>query len=137
MGEKLSIISLWRAKRRENRAGTQCDTMYTHCEGVIMAKTATLNVRVNEEIKQQAEQICAQLGTSVSGAVNMLLSQIVLKRSIPFEVSAPKYEKPVGLASMTKEEIDVMLQEGLDDIAAGRVQPMEVVHAELRERYGI
>ena len=38
---------------------------------------------------------------------------------------------------MTKEQIDMELQKGMDDIAAGRVVSADEVDAEMRRLYGI
>ena len=46
-----------------------------------------LQIRTNEADKAAAAEILAQLGTNTSAVVNMLLKQIILTRSIPFEIS--------------------------------------------------
>ena len=45
--------------------------------------------------------------------------------------------KPVAIGGMTKEQIDMELQKGMDDIAAGRVVSADEVDAEMRRLYGI
>ena len=55
-----------------------------------MEKTATLNLRVNPTLKQDAENILGRLGIPMSTAVDMFLNQIVLKGGIPFAVTLPK-----------------------------------------------
>ena len=47
---------------------------------------ALIQVRTSEEDKALAAKILAELGTNTSAVVNMLLTQIILTRSIPFEV---------------------------------------------------
>lgn len=54
-----------------------------------MAKTF-LQVRTDEEIKEQASRILDELGTNLSSVVNLLLHQIVLTKSIPFEIKLPQ-----------------------------------------------
>lgn len=51
-----------------------------------MAKTSNLNIRVDEAIKKQAEQICMELGTSMSNAINMFLCSMVRYHGFPFEL---------------------------------------------------
>ena len=60
-----------------------------------MAKTAYINVRVEEEVKLRAEQILNELGINTSTAIDMFLSQIILKDGLPFDVRIPRinYEK--------------------------------------------
>ena len=54
-----------------------------------MAKTF-LQVRTDERDKEQASVILEQLGTNLSSVVNMLLKQIIMTKSIPFEVRMSK-----------------------------------------------
>ena len=55
-----------------------------------MARTANVFVRVEPEIKEEAENILEQLGIPMSNAVGMFLRQIVLQKGIPFEMKLPK-----------------------------------------------
>ena len=55
-----------------------------------MEKTATLNLRVNPTVKEQAEIVLARLGVPMSTAINMYLNQISLTGGIPFAVTLPK-----------------------------------------------
>ena len=52
-----------------------------------MSKTSTLNVRVETDIKHQAEDVLKQLGISMSTALELYLRQIVFTQSIPFPIS--------------------------------------------------
>ena len=51
-----------------------------------MAKTSNLYVRIEPDVKEQAEQILDALGVAPSSAVNMFYKQIILHRGLPFEV---------------------------------------------------
>ena len=50
-----------------------------------MAKTH-IQVRADEKDKQMASEILDELGTNLSAVFNMLLKQIIITKSIPFEV---------------------------------------------------
>lgn len=56
-----------------------------------MANTTNLNIRVDEELKRQAEAIFAELGLNMSTAMNMFLRYSVRYGGIPFEL---RIEKP-------------------------------------------
>lgn len=109
-------------------------------EVIIMARTAsrTANVytRVDPETKEQAESILNQLGIPMSNAIGMFLKQVILQHGIPFDMKLPA-AKPVAIGGMTKEQIDLELQKGMDDIIAGRVVSADDVEAEMRRLYGI
>ena len=100
-----------------------------------MARTANVFVRVEPEIKEQAEQILDQLGIPMSSAVSMFLRQIVLQRGIPFEMKLP--EEPVAIGVMTKEEFDYELAKGIKDMLEGNLHSAEEVEEEMRREFGI
>ena len=64
-----------------------------------MAKTAVVHTRVEPELKEQAENVFRHLGITTSDAVNMLLSQVVLRRGLPFEVAMPERAADEEIAS--------------------------------------
>ena len=51
---------------------------------------ATINVNVDKKIKEQAKETLDFLGTNFTNVINMLLRQIILTESIPFEIKVPK-----------------------------------------------
>lgn len=51
---------------------------------------ATININVDEKIKEQAKETLDFLGTNFTNVINMLLRQIILTESIPFEIKVPK-----------------------------------------------
>ena len=68
------------------------------------------------------ELVLTRLGIPMSTAIDMYLNQISLTGGIPFAVTLPKAPSSLNADLMTKEEIHKKLQEGYDDIHAGRVQ---------------
>lgn len=87
-----------------------------------MEKTATLNLRVNPVLKEQAETVLRQLGIPMSTAIDMFLNQITLVGGIPFPVTLPKAPAAIDMDRMTSEEIHAKLQKGLEEMEQGRVQ---------------
>lgn len=55
-----------------------------------LTKTANVNVRIQENIKQQAEQILDTLGIPRATAIDMFYRQIILNNGIPFPLKIPK-----------------------------------------------
>ena len=51
-----------------------------------MANTSLLQVRTNAADREKAAEILEALGTNLSAVVNMLLKQIIITESIPFEI---------------------------------------------------
>lgn len=54
-----------------------------------MAKTATIQTRVDPAVKQNAQIILKKLNISMSDAISMYLSQITLHNGIPFDIKLP------------------------------------------------
>lgn len=57
---------------------------------VIKMEKSFLQVRTDKKDKEQAVEILESLGTNISSVVNMLLKQIIMTKSIPFEVKVPE-----------------------------------------------
>ena len=100
------------------------------------AKTANLYARVEPDIKEQAEAILSTLGIPASNAINMFYRQIILRQGLPFDVSIPQL-RPLSLNNLSEKELDVELEKGYVDIAAGRMRPAREVFADLRRDYGL
>ncbi len=54
-----------------------------------MARTATIQARIDPEIKDRAQKILKKLNISMSEAISMYLTQITLQNGIPFELKIP------------------------------------------------
>jgi DNA-damage-inducible protein J len=55
-----------------------------------MAKTDTLHIRIEPDVKVNVEATLSQLGMSTTEAVNIFLRQIILTGGLPFEIKLPK-----------------------------------------------
>ncbi len=51
-----------------------------------MAQTS-INIRMDEQLKRQFDDLCSQLGLNMSTAVNIFAKTMVRQNGIPFEVS--------------------------------------------------
>ncbi len=54
-----------------------------------MAKSETIQARINPEVKREAQRILSQLHITMSEAIAMYLTQITLHKGIPFEIKIP------------------------------------------------
>jgi DNA-damage-inducible protein J len=54
-----------------------------------MEKTATIQARINPEVKREAQKILSQLHMTMSEAIALYLTQITLHKGIPFEIKIP------------------------------------------------
>ena len=100
-----------------------------------MEKTATLNLRVNPVVKQRAEDVLSRLGIPMSTAIDIYLNQISLTGGIPFAVTLPNTLSALNADLMIAEEIHTKLQEGYDDLQAGKVQNAASAFKRFRESH--
>ena len=54
-----------------------------------MAKTASINIRVDQETKQKAELLYKSFGITISDAINIFLHQSINHGGLPFELRHP------------------------------------------------
>ena len=101
-----------------------------------MANTSAVYARIDTDLKTNAEQILSQLGISPSSAIQMLYSQIVLTKGIPFALRLPT-AKPTAIGGMSREQLDAELQKGMDSMKSGKTYTADEVDAELRREFGI
>ena len=73
-------------------------------------KTATLNMRVDPRVKEEAERVYAQFGMNLTDAVNVFLHKSIMEGGLPFDLRPPRYNAETELAMHEAREI-----------AAGRV----------------
>jgi DNA-damage-inducible protein J len=52
-----------------------------------MAQTSLIQVRVETELKRQAEELFADLGLDTPSAIRLFLKQAIAKDSIPFPIT--------------------------------------------------
>lgn len=70
-----------------------------------MANTDTnLNIRIDKELKSQADTLFSELGLSLSSAVNVFIRQAIRQGKIPFEISlnTPNAEMIVAIEETEK-----------------------------------
>lgn len=73
-------------------------------------KTATLNMRVDPSVKEEAERVYAQFGMNLTDAVNVFLHKSIMEGGLPFELRPPRFSAETEAAMREAREI-----------AAGRV----------------
>ncbi|MDR1704358.1 MAG: type II toxin-antitoxin system RelB/DinJ family antitoxin [Clostridiales bacterium] len=56
-----------------------------------MAKTASLNIRIDPETKARAEELFGSFGITVTDAINMFLRQSLMVHGLPFKLRQPQF----------------------------------------------
>ena len=57
-------------------------------KGVVFMAQTTLSIRMDTELKNQLDALCADVGMTTSTAINMFARAFVRERRLPFDVVA-------------------------------------------------
>lgn len=93
-------------------------------------KTANVTARVQPEIKEQAEEVLAQLGIPVSVLIDSLYRQIIMTNSIPYSFSLPSLQTR---DTMTDAHFNTMMSKGLEQAKAGQGLDIDDAFAEINK----
>lgn len=96
-----------------------------------LAKTANVNVRIQENIKKQAEDILEMIGIPRATAIDMFYRQIILNKGIPFSLTIPK-NVPV-LEDMSEKDFNLMMANGYSQALEGNSYDIDDVFDELEQ----
>lgn len=80
---------------------------------------ANINIRVDDNIKAQAQELFSSLGMDISSAVNVFLRQSIAFGGIPFTIRQPRYNAQTEKAIREAHD-GVNLSEPFDSVAALR-----------------
>lgn len=70
-----------------------------------MARTSLIQVRVDNEVKQESDVLFADLGIDTPTAVRIFLNQAIKQRRLPFDVSQTWYNADTVAAINESEEM--------------------------------
>ena len=68
-----------------------------------MAQTL-VNFRIDETTKMQMEQVCSELGLTMSTALNIFVKKVIREKRIPFDVSIDPFYSESNMKAI-KESI--------------------------------
>ncbi len=66
-----------------------------------MAQTL-INFRIDEATKKQMEQICNELGITMSTAFNIFAKKVIREKRIPFDVSIDPFYSESNMKALSK-----------------------------------
>lgn len=66
-----------------------------------MAQTL-VNFRIDETTKKQMEQICSELGITMSTAFNIFAKKVIREKRIPFDVSIDPFYAESNMKALSK-----------------------------------
>ena len=63
---------------------------------------AQISLRIEDDVKKSAEQACADIGISLSTAINIYLRKLGREKRIPFEVSVDPFYSQENMDRLRK-----------------------------------
>lgn len=66
-----------------------------------MAQTL-VNFRIDETTKKQMEQVCSELGITMSTAFNIFAKKVIREKRIPFDVSIDPFYSESNIKALSK-----------------------------------
>ena len=76
-----------------------------------MAQAVNVNFRLDEDVKRNMEQVCSELGLTISAAFTIFAKKVGREKRIPFELSVDPFYS---------EENMTRLRKSIDDLNAGK-----------------
>ncbi len=70
-----------------------------------MAKSANINIRIDPEVKANAEALFGTFGITVTDAINMFLHKSLMEGGLPFDLKQPKYNAVTEAAMQETRDI--------------------------------
>ena len=101
-----------------------------------MANTTGVYARIDSDLKKDAENILSQLGITPASAIQMLYSQIVLTKGLPFDLYLPA-TKLLSIEDMNRADLDVQLTKGIESLKTGKSYTLDEVDAILSKDFKI
>ena len=84
-----------------------------------MAQT-NLNIRIDEDLKQEFDTLCNDLGLTMTSAINVFVKMAVRRQRIPFEISKdiPNAETLAAIEEVQNMKRNPHLYKGFDSVEA-------------------
>ena len=94
-----------------------------------MSMDATLQVRMDSQMKNNVEELYRNLGTSFAEAVRIFAQQSLLAGGMPFRPTLRTWEE------LTETEIDCKLAASEEDILTGRVLSQDETDKRMQAKF--
>ncbi len=86
-----------------------------------MANSINVNIRMDEELKKQAEQLYAELGMNMTTAINVFVRQCINYGGIPFEI--------IRRDDFFSDYNQQILKKSISQLEAGKGKKHELIEA--------
>ena len=96
--------------------------------------SSTIQVRVDDDLKQKSDLLFKELGTDTTSAIRIFLTQAVASNGFPFEIRKPAANP---FKAMTEDEILKKLELAREHARKGMYRDADDVITDMRAKYGL
>lgn len=98
--------------------------------------SSTIQIRVEDELKNKADELFKMLGTDTTSAIRMFLTQSVMHKGFPFEI---KLNNAVAnpYVPMSENELMQKLENSMQQANQGKYRNADNVVSDMRTKYGL
>lgn len=81
-------------------------------------RTSNMNIRMDKDVKEQAQRIFSQLGMDMTTAVNVFLRQVIRSNGLPFELrlDTPNEETLAAIREVQEMKKDPSIGKSYTDV---------------------
>lgn len=65
-----------------------------------MPSDSVVRARIDEQVKERAAEVLAEMGLSISDAIRLLLVRIAAEKAVPFEIRIPNAETRAAMTEL-------------------------------------
>ena len=96
--------------------------------------SATIQVRVDDDLKVLSDQLFKELGTDTTTAIRIFLTQAIANGGFPFEI---KKRTADPYSALSEDEMMMKLETSRDHAEQGLTRDADIVISDIRKKYGI
>ncbi len=97
--------------------------------------SSTIQVRVDDDLKQDSDRLFKALGTDTTTAIRMFLKKAVASKGFPFDVTLGDAYNP--MKPLTEEDIFDKLNKSRAHASEGKYRDADDVISDMRSKYGL
>lgn len=97
---------------------------------------STIQIRVDDELKNKSDELFKMLGTDTTSAIRMFLTQSVMNNGFPFEIKLNNASVN-PYVPMSESELMKKLENSMQQANQGKYKSADNVIADMRGKYGL
>lgn len=98
--------------------------------------SSTIQIRVDDELKNKSDELFKMLGTDTTSAIRMFLTQSIIHNGFPFEIKL-NTATANPYVPMSKSELKKKLENSMQQAQQGKYRDADGVISDIRGKYGL